>query len=217
MAKKTAKKKPSNKKTATKKTATKKTATKKSATKKTATKKTATKKTGAKKTAQKNTAKKNTAAKKTTRKKAAKKPPARRALDSAGTFRSDAVVPERAIFEDVFSGSPIEVRAIGARLRRIALEALPDGREVLFGGDRVRGIHYYAEERARFPVCTIQPGDEHCNLYLKDGARMEDSLHLLVGSGDGIRHVKVHGLDTPPESVLRDFISQGVQLAQELA
>ena len=42
---------------------------------------------------------------------------------------------------------------------------------------------------------------------------MEDPLRLLVGSGQGIRHVRVHDLESPPESVLRDFLRQGIQLS----
>jgi hypothetical protein len=111
-------------------------------------------------------------------------------------------------FEDLFADASKAVKAIGARLREIVQEVLPDAEE------RVYPTWKIALYNEPFEVCGIQLVGKHCNLYFSNGARMSDPAGLLEGSGRTIRHVKVKSTDDPPEDQLKGLILEAKKVGR---
>ena len=135
-------------------------------------------------------------------------------VGGGGPIAGEKRPAHNASFDAAFETASVSVRAIGVRLRRLILEALPEAREAPFGGSKVRGLEFYARARDPQPIVTLQPAEMSCLFTLQDGARMTDPRRVLAGSGSSLRHVKVFDFDNPPDSVLLDFLEQGVRLAQ---
>jgi len=80
------------------------------------------------------------------------------------------------------------VRDVSVALRDLVLEAVPEAKERVPKGSKSIG-HYVGGGKE--PFCAIAPYRSHVNLYFRRGADLEDAKHLLEGTDENMRHVKI--------------------------
>ena len=95
------------------------------------------------------------------------------------------------------------VRRIATALRDLVYEELPDAEESFYGGQRPMAMY-----RTTADVCWIQPLKERCNLYFVRGPELSDQEHLLEGSGQRQRHVKVRSVEDVQRLPLRGWLAE---------
>lgn len=218
-AKKTATKKgaakSSSKKSAAKKTATKKGAARKTAAtaKKTAAKKKPANETGAKRRAAEAPARAPaTKAKRTTAKRsAAKRAPARTGAVGAPKLR--VVATEKQKVRAAGSSAAVDAyvasleswqRQVIAALRRLIRRAAPEAVETIKWGQPV------FEDGG--PFAYLRPAGSHITFGFWRGAELDDPAGVLEGSGDRMRHVKLHDAGDIDATLLEPFVRQAVTL-----
>lgn len=103
---------------------------------------------------------------------------------------------------DFLSAYPPEIRAIFKRLRLMVAAVAPDAHEIL--NLRHNNIGYSSSEQARDSILYICPLQEWVRLGFYYGAGLDDPMHLVVGEGKRMRHVKVRAVaDTDTEALRR--------------
>ncbi len=66
--------------------------------------------------------------------------------------------------------------------------------------------------RSNAEVCWLQPLKERCNLYFLRGTELTDNNHLLEGTSNRHRHVKIHSLDQLDLLPIREWLRESVEL-----
>jgi len=61
-------------------------------------------------------------------------------------------------------------------------------------------------------VCSLMCHEDHVNLQLFQGARLEDPDSVLEGSGKGMRHMKFRSKSEVHKPVIERFVRQAVKL-----
>jgi hypothetical protein len=112
-------------------------------------------------------------------------------------------MPVRELYPDAAD----EVRAILEELRALVQAQLPDAHEVFYHG----ALGYGPTESYADRILYISAQKSDANLGFFYGAHLADPRHLLEGTGQRMRHVKIRTAPLPPHT--RSGLSQLVQEA----
>jgi hypothetical protein len=112
-------------------------------------------------------------------------------------------MPVRELYPDATD----EVRAILEELRALVRAQLPDAHEVFYH----QALGYGPNDSYADRILYISAQSGYANLGFFYGAHLADTGHLLEGSGQRMRHVKIRTAPLPPDTRLG--LSQLVQEA----
>ena len=90
--------------------------------------------------------------------------------------------------DDLLGNYIKRVRNVSLALRDLVLQAVPEAKERVQKGSN--DIDYCVGD-GKEPFCAIAPCRSHVNLYFRRGVELEDPKHLLEGTGETMRHVKI--------------------------
>ncbi|HEY3343942.1 MAG TPA: DUF1801 domain-containing protein [Anaerolineaceae bacterium] len=111
--------------------------------------------------------------------------------------------------DQFLAGVDLEIRTLSISLCELVLRLVPDAQEQVYPG--WGNIQYGCGAGMKMRFCAIEPGRGYVNLYFQRGADLPDPLHLLVGTGKKMRHVKLRPADPLPidgiEALMRAAVS----------
>jgi hypothetical protein len=113
------------------------------------------------------------------------------------------------------AGYPEGIVSIGARLRRLVREAVPESRERLRSGWALIGYDVPLERRTRY-FAWIAPERKHIHLGFEYGAWMADPDHVLEGAHlrlKKVRYLTFQPGDVLDEPFLRALLREGERTA----
>ncbi len=116
-------------------------------------------------------------------------------------------------FEALLSEHDPGVREIAAALRKTVAALVPIAKEKVHPGWKVVGYSFGGGMKAQF--CALGPQSSYVNVYLMNGADLEDPEGLLEGKGKGMRHVKVRSVKDAASPALKALIRQAAALKAE--
>lgn len=111
---------------------------------------------------------------------------------------------QTATFDELIARHTPPVQATALRLREIVFAALPKATEKVYAG----GWHVAIYSDGGSGLCGIGPAKEYCNLYLMNGAHLDDPEGLLEGTGRNMRHVKVRSAGDIPVVGIKRLIKE---------
>jgi hypothetical protein len=108
--------------------------------------------------------------------------------------------------EKAIDAWPEPQRSIGRSVREIVLAA-GDGlkEDIKWGAPTFFGAKN---------VCSLMCHQDHVNLQLFEGARLEDPEGVLEGTGKGMRHIKLRSESDVHRPVIDSFVRQALKLAR---
>jgi len=102
--------------------------------------------------------------------------------------------------DDLLGNYIKRVRNVSLALCDLVLQAVPEAKERLRKGSK--NIDYCVGG-GKESFCAIAPYRSHVNLYFRRGVELEDPKHLLEGTGETVRHVKIRTVaDIKAEALL---------------
>jgi hypothetical protein len=97
-----------------------------------------------------------------------------------------------------------ELQAIIRRLREIATRSMPGAHEMIYHG----ALGYSLTTSPRDLICYIAPQKSYVNQGFYHGGRLPDPLHLLVGEGKRMRHIKVRSVEDAGNPALAQLLRE---------
>lgn len=95
-----------------------------------------------------------------------------------------------------------EIQTISRELRAIARRAMPGAHEFLY----YDAINYSLSNSPLERICYIRPLQNRVTLGFLFGRQLDDSHHLLQGTGKRMRHVKVRALEDTKNPALEGLV-----------
>lgn len=112
------------------------------------------------------------------------------------------VAPHRQV-DAYIAGLESPLQELVLALRELILEAAPEAQET------VKWSHPCYVQKGLF--CSIMAADGYVRLQFFRGADLPDPQGFLEGIGKGMRHVKVHSLESMPTDALRALVQAAVR------
>ena len=106
--------------------------------------------------------------------------------------------------ERFIANFPEEIQEITRVLRKIILDASPELNE-----EFKWAMPNYS---ANGLVCYLQAGKKHVNLGFHKGNELQDTNHLLRGTGKTMRHIQVKKIEDVHPELFTAFIKEAVAL-----
>lgn len=104
--------------------------------------------------------------------------------------------------EMFLSNYPEEIQTISRELRAMARRAMRGAHEFLY----YDAINYSLSNSPLERICYIRPLQNRVTLGFLFGRQLDDSHHLLQGTGKRMRHVKVRALEDTKNPALEGLI-----------
>ncbi len=106
--------------------------------------------------------------------------------------------------DDYINSYALELQAIIRALREMAKKSMPDAHEMIYHG----AIGYSLSTSPSGLFCYIAPQKNYVNLGFYYGVYLDDPLHLLVGEGKRMRHIKVRSRKDACNPALEEFLKE---------
>jgi len=111
--------------------------------------------------------------------------------------------------EPVLSKYPPEIQELCGQLRRVIFELVPEAVEKPYPGWRTIGYSISGGMKSQF--CALGPMKTYVNLYLPQGADLDDPDHILEGAGKKMRHIKIRRLEDARREPVTAMIRQAAE------
>ena len=111
--------------------------------------------------------------------------------------------------DDYINSFAPELQAIIRDLREIAKKSMPDAHEMIYHG----AIGYSLSSSPISLFCYIAPQRNYVNLGFYYGVYLDDPLHLLVGEGKRMRHIKIRSREDAGNPALEQLLREAWKVA----
>lgn len=117
-------------------------------------------------------------------------------------------------FEQAIRDSISEVQEIASRIRELIIEIYPDVVEVPWPRQRIVGYGVGPKKMSEH-FCYIGAQSTRVNLGFFHGAELSDPEGLMEGTGNRLRHVKVHSIEQAEQTSIRDLLLLSIKERKE--
>jgi len=104
--------------------------------------------------------------------------------------------------DSLLANYPPDIQAISYQLHTMVIQALPEAHIHIYHA----AINYAVSTSLLERICYLAPQQKYVTLGFFFGATLADPQHLLIGTGNRMRHVKVRTQDETNNPALADLV-----------
>lgn len=116
--------------------------------------------------------------------------------------------------EDILNLTEDELKEIVIAIRKLIMEIDPNACELIRIGDKA-ATYGLGSKKMSEGYCHIIPHKSWVNLGFHQGAHLNDSKHLLEGTGKNMRHIKFRSISEIDQPEIRSLIEVAIAERKE--